>query len=78
MNFGTPLNTEGDEHGLVVSTNGREAYFAGRRDGTKAMDIIRFQVPPEFKPEKVFSDNVPASTTPKTSTFSEFEGVSQK
>ena len=29
VNFGTPLNTEGDEHGLVVSTNGREAYFAG-------------------------------------------------
>jgi outer membrane protein OmpA-like peptidoglycan-associated protein len=54
VNFGTPLNTEGDEHGLVVSTNGREAYFAGRRDGTKAMDIIRFQVPPEFKPENVF------------------------
>ena len=54
VNFGTPLNTSGDEHGLIVSTNGGEAFFAGRRDGTQAMDIIRFQVPPEFKPENVF------------------------
>ena len=53
-NFGAPLNTSGDEQGLVVSTNGTEAFFSGRRDGTQGMDIIRFPVPDEMKPESVF------------------------
>lgn len=53
-NFGAPLNTSGDEHGLVVSTNGQEAYFSSRRNGTKAMDIMRFPVPEEFQPDDVF------------------------
>jgi outer membrane protein OmpA-like peptidoglycan-associated protein/tetratricopeptide (TPR) repeat protein len=53
-NFGAPLNTSGDEQGLVVSTNGAEAFFSGRRDGTQGMDIIRFPVPDEMKPESVF------------------------
>ena len=53
-NFGAPLNTSGDEQGLVVSTNGAEAFFSGRRDGTQGMDIIRFPVPDAMKPESVF------------------------
>jgi len=53
-NFGSPLNTAGDEHGLVVSTNGQEAFFAGRREGTQAMDIMRFEMPEAFRPENVF------------------------
>ena len=53
-NFGAPLNTSGDEQGLVVSTNGDEAFFSGRRDGTQGMDIIRFPVPDAMKPESVF------------------------
>lgn len=53
-NFGAPLNTEGDEAGLVVSTNGSEAFFSGRREGTQGMDIIRFPVPEEMRPESVF------------------------
>lgn len=53
-NFGAPLNTEGDEQGLVVSTNGSEAFFSGRRDGTQGMDIIRFPMPEELRPESVF------------------------
>jgi len=53
-NFGAPLNTSGDEQGLVVSTNGSEAFFSGRRDGTQGMDIIRFPVPEDMKPEAVF------------------------
>ena len=54
INFGAPLNTSGDEQGLVVSTNGAEAFFSGRRDGTNGMDIIRFPVPDEMKPESIF------------------------
>ena len=53
-NFGAPLNTTGDEQGLVVSTSGSEAFFSGRRDGTQGMDIIRFPVPDDMKPESVF------------------------
>ena len=53
-NFGAPLNTESDEQGLVVSTNGSEAFISGRRDGTQGMDIIRFPMPAELRPESVF------------------------
>jgi outer membrane protein OmpA-like peptidoglycan-associated protein/uncharacterized protein (UPF0332 family) len=52
-NLGAPVNTEGDEHGLVVSTDGEEAFFASRRPGTKGLDILQFPVPEEFKPEEV-------------------------
>ncbi|MBK7242226.1 MAG: PD40 domain-containing protein [Flavobacteriales bacterium] len=30
-NIGNPLNTEQDEHGLIVSADGRTAYFASSR-----------------------------------------------
>ena len=30
-----PLNTQGDEHGLVISADGRTAYFSSRRPGTQ-------------------------------------------
>lgn len=52
-NLGAPINTDGDEHGLVVSTDGEEAFFASRRTGTKGLDLLRFPVPEEFKPEEV-------------------------
>ena len=48
-----PVNTSGDEHGLVVSSTGDEAYFASRRSGTKGLDIMRFPVPEELRPEAV-------------------------
>ena len=53
-NLGAPVNTQGDEHGLVVSADGTEALFASRRIGTKGLDIMRFPVPEEFKPDPVF------------------------
>ncbi len=52
-NLGAPVNTTGDEHGLVVSTDGEEAFFASRRQGTKGLDILQFPVPEKFKPEEV-------------------------
>ena len=42
VNMGAPVNTRGDEHGLVVSSTGDEAYFASRRSGTKGLDIMSF------------------------------------
>lgn len=53
VNFGAPVNTSGDEHGLVVSTNGTEAFFASRRKGTKGLDILSFPIPEELRPEAV-------------------------
>jgi len=53
-NLGSPVNTDGDEHGLVVSADGTEAMFASRRIGTKGLDILRFPMPEEFKPDPVF------------------------
>ena len=53
VNLGMPVNTTGDEHGLVVSSNGNEAFFASRRNGTKGLDILSFPLPNELKPEAV-------------------------
>ena len=53
VNFGAPVNTSGDEHGLVVSTSGTEAFFASRRKGTKGLDILSFPIPEELRPEAV-------------------------
>ena len=52
-NMGTPVNTNGDEHGLVVSSNGEEAFFASRREGTKGLDLMKFTVPKVLRPEAV-------------------------
>ena len=52
-NMGTPVNTNGDEHGLVVSSTGDEAFFASRRLGTMGLDILRFPVPEALRPEAV-------------------------
>lgn len=54
QNLGMPLNTEEDEHGMVVSTDGREGFFASRRAGTKGLDILSFPMPPNFQPDDVF------------------------
>ena len=51
--MGAPVNTSGDEHGLVVSASGNEAYFASRRSGTKGLDIMKFPVPEELRPDAV-------------------------
>ena len=53
VNLGAPVNTNGDEHGLVVSTSGTEAFFASRRKGTKGLDILSFPIPEELRPEAV-------------------------
>ena len=53
VNLGVPVNTNGDEHGLVVSSNGTEAFFASRRKGTQGLDILSFPIPEELRPEAV-------------------------
>lgn len=54
QNIGYPINSEGDEHGLIVSTDGKLAYYASNKlKGAKGFDIFRFELPAYARPEKV-------------------------
>jgi outer membrane protein OmpA-like peptidoglycan-associated protein/tetratricopeptide (TPR) repeat protein len=53
-NIGYPVNSPQDEHGLVVSTDGKIALFASSNVASaKGLDIYAFDVPKEARPEKV-------------------------
>lgn len=53
-NIGNPLNTDQDEHGLIVSADGHTAYFASARyQGAGDLDIFGFQLPKEVRPDEV-------------------------
>ena len=53
-NMGYPINSSQDEHGLVVSTDGKSAYFASSNvKAAKGLDIFTFEVPLKARPEKV-------------------------
>lgn len=54
MNMGYPINTEGDEVGFFVSTDGTTGYFASNKlSGTGGYDIYSFEIPVNRRPEKV-------------------------
>ncbi|MCB9032908.1 MAG: PD40 domain-containing protein [Chitinophagales bacterium] len=51
-NLGYPINTEKDEMGLFVSTDGTTAYFASNRvGGFGKLDIYSFDLPNAYKPK---------------------------
>ncbi len=52
VNIGYPINTEKDEHGFIVSTDGKRGYFASNIDGS-SIDIYSFEIPEKARPEKV-------------------------
>lgn len=54
-NLGYPINTEGDEVGFVVSTDGHLAYFTSDRQTNKkgGLDIYYFKLYEEARPQKV-------------------------
>lgn len=53
-NIGNPINTPQDEHGLVVSADGRTAYFASSRfKGVGGLDIYGFELPKEARPDDI-------------------------
>lgn len=53
-NMGYPINSPQDEHGLVVSTDGKRAYFASSNvKSAQGLDIFSFEVPRKARPEKV-------------------------
>ena len=53
-NIGYPINTQGDEHGLVVSTDGKTAYFASNKiEGAQGLDIFSFDLHRKAQPDNV-------------------------
>ena len=54
-NIGHPINSEGDEEGIVVSTDGLYAYYSSERSdiGLGGKDIFYFTMPEKAKPDKV-------------------------
>lgn len=53
-NIGIPINTADDEHGLIVSTDGKLAYYASKGiKGARGLDIVAFEVPEKARPEKI-------------------------
>ena len=54
LNFGHPINTEGDEFYFGIDTDGEKAYFSSNKYPSKGgMDIYEFDLYPAIKPQKV-------------------------
>jgi outer membrane protein OmpA-like peptidoglycan-associated protein len=53
VNLGYPINTEKDEMGLFVSTDGTKAYYASSREGgIGKLDMYEFDLPSSLQPQK--------------------------
>ena len=53
-NIGNPINTDQDEHGLIVSVDGRTAYFASARyQGAGDLDLFGFELPKDVRPDDI-------------------------
>lgn len=53
-NIGYPINTLKDESSLVISADGKTAYFASNSlEGLGAYDLYTFEMPPEARPDFV-------------------------
>jgi outer membrane protein OmpA-like peptidoglycan-associated protein/Tol biopolymer transport system component len=50
-NIGRPINTEGDEIGLFVSTDGKQAYYSGRNQSD--WNIYSFELYEDARPKEV-------------------------
>ncbi len=53
QNLGYPINTNGDEIGLIVNVRGNLAMFSSRRDAAKGRDIFEFDLPENLRPDMV-------------------------
>ncbi|MBN2683260.1 MAG: OmpA family protein [Bacteroidales bacterium] len=55
VNIGFPINSENEDLGFVVSTDGKTGYFTSNRlSGPGKRDIFSFDLYQEARPEKVF------------------------
>lgn len=53
VNLGYPINTNGDEVGLIVNALGDYAYFSSQREGSQGLDIFGFEMPASTRPSSV-------------------------
>lgn len=53
QNLGYPVNTSGDEEGLVVEVSGERAWYTSNNKGFGGRDIFTFFLPEAFKPRPV-------------------------
>jgi outer membrane protein OmpA-like peptidoglycan-associated protein len=54
VNLGYPINTFGEESGLIVNGSGSLAYFSSTREGTTGCDdIYQFEIPSALRPVPV-------------------------
>lgn len=56
INLGYPINTEADEVGFFVSTDGKNGYFSSNKlnNGVGGFDIYTFELYPEARPDQVY------------------------
>ncbi len=52
-NLGYPVNTSGNEEGLVVEVSGVRAWYTANNTGFGGRDIFTFSLPEAFKPQTV-------------------------
>jgi outer membrane protein OmpA-like peptidoglycan-associated protein/tetratricopeptide (TPR) repeat protein len=53
VNLGYPINTNGNEEGLIVNAKGQTAYYSSDRSSDQARDIFYFNLYEEVRPIKV-------------------------
>jgi outer membrane protein OmpA-like peptidoglycan-associated protein len=53
INLGYPINTKGDNTGLIVSADGKTAYYASTPDGRSDLDLYKFSIPETVRPTAV-------------------------
>ena len=53
VNLGSPINTSGNEEGLVVETSGARAWFSSDRNRKNGRDLFYFLLPDHLRPEPV-------------------------
>ncbi|MBL0103842.1 MAG: OmpA family protein [Bacteroidetes bacterium] len=82
VNLGYPINTDADEVGFFVSTDGKTGYYASNRLGTGGYDIYSFELYQEARPDKVYFQkgdlNGKENETPVAATIQIRDAVTSK
>nr|WP_320053124.1 OmpA family protein [uncultured Acetobacteroides sp.] len=50
VNLGYPINTKGEEQGIVISADAKTTYIASSREEGRGLDIYSFELPDTLKP----------------------------
>ncbi len=64
-NLGYPINSGGNEQGMIIDRTGKRAYLSSNRNPTEGMDIFEFELDEELRPEAVnyFRGKIVSSVT---------------